>query len=162
VEFARNRFHNLTSLEITFQSLLNAASSTVTRLAIRDLLTKNYRQLEDFRLVGQYNGLGFALELLGKATNLRSLTLDRYRFDLNGLMTLLDNKPNLRSLTCKNLIFHDSAARRDGGTIDDLYNSFIHFRIGNMHNLRELTLLMDDFHFREDSLDWSILFAKLV
>jgi len=30
-----------------------------------------------------------------------------------------------------------------------------------MHNLRSLTLLLDDIHFAKDSLDWSILFAKL-
>eukprot|EP00816_Leptocylindrus_hargravesii_P013535 CAMPEP_0196825430 /NCGR_PEP_ID=MMETSP1362-20130617/93050_1 /TAXON_ID=163516 /ORGANISM="Leptocylindrus danicus, Strain CCMP1856" /LENGTH=359 /DNA_ID=CAMNT_0042205853 /DNA_START=101 /DNA_END=1180 /DNA_ORIENTATION=+ len=165
LEFATKRFHNLTSIGIVFHSRLNAlrASSTGTRLAIRDLLAKNYRQLQQFYFVGQYNALGFALEPLAKATNLRSLTLDRYRFiNLNELMSLLDNKPNLRSFTCKNLKFHDTAARRGGHTLDDLFNSFIHFRIGNMHNLRELTLLLDDIHFADDSLDWSILFAKLV
>mmetsp|Transcript_17046 Transcript_17046/g.26597 ORF Transcript_17046/g.26597 Transcript_17046/m.26597 type:complete len:391 (-) Transcript_17046:46-1218(-) len=162
LEFATKYFRNLATIEIIFPNRLDAlhASCTGTRLAIRDLLSKNYRQLQHFYFEGRYNVLGFTLEPLGNATNLRSLTLDRYRFAcLDELMTLLDDKPNLRSFACKNLKF---CSFHNALSLHDLYNSFIHFRIGNMHNLRELTLLLDDIHFAEDSLDWSILFSKLV
>lgn len=161
LEFTTNHFRNLTSIEIVFQNRLGAkeASCTGTRLAIRDLLTKNYQELRNFHFEGRYNVLDFALEPLGQATNLISLTLDRYRIVcLDELMSLLDSKSNLRSFTCKHLKFRAFDVMR---TLDDLYNSFIHVRIGSMHSLRELTPLLDDIHFPENAMDWSILFSKL-